>query len=182
MKTHMKLIGLALLVCTFVCATCYGCGGQQSTQGSSSAQTDTHIEAASSNAQAPTSNPTSNSTSNLTSDAGDCVLISLTYNAGTGYEWVCAADPEGVVSETKKRTEDLTNNQEIAGGSLRDVFELRALKPGEVILTFTLERSWEKDSPAETQVYAFKVDENLKMTINPYKSNFDREPEWASNS
>lgn len=111
--------------------------------------------------------------------SADVVSIALSYNAGTGYEWQCKAEPEGIVSLVGQKTEDQAQGQEVSGGPLQDVFTFKAEKAGEVILTFELARSWEDGDPAETQVYAFVVDDNLKMTLNPYKSNFDNEPEWT---
>ena len=46
------------------------------------------------------------------------------------------------------------------------------------MITFGLARSWEDAEPAETQVYAFTVTDDLEMVLNPYKSQFDNEPEW----
>ena len=107
--------------------------------------------------------------------------IALDYNAGTGYEWQCAMDPEGVLDLVSQDTNDLAKDKEMTGGPLQDVFTLRALKPGEVTVTFNLVRSWEGE-PAETQVYTFTVTDDLKMILNPYKSDFVNEPEWGSNS
>ena len=85
-------------------------------------------------------------------DASDTVFISLDYNAGTGYEWVCTADREGVLEQVDKTTENRAEGG-VAGGPLRDTFTFRAQSPGDVVLTFNLVRPWEKDvPPAETQV------------------------------
>lgn len=118
----------------------------------------------------------------VTIDGQDTVQIPLEYNAGTGFEWNYEASPEGVVTYLGKNTEDLEDNPEVTGGALRDVFEFQALKPGEVTITFNLARSWEDGEPAETQVYAFTVSDDLQMTLNPYKSDFDLEPIWKSHS
>lgn len=90
-------------------------------------------------------------------------------------------DPEGVVTIADQHTEDLAEDELLSGGPLRELFTLRAAKPGEVVVTFDLVRAWEGD-PAETQVYAFTVQDDLQMVLNPYKSNFNAEPEWGSNS
>lgn len=113
--------------------------------------------------------------------AEDTVTIGLDYSAGTGYEWNCTMEPEGVVTLVSQQTEDKAKDKEMTGGPLRELFTFRAVQPGEVVLTFDLARSWEGD-PAETQVYAFSVSDDLKMVLNPYKSNFESEPEWGSNS
>ena len=125
----------------------------------------------------------SSSSSVVTAGAEDVVTISLDYAAGTGFEWTCSAEPEGVVSQVGQETVDRSATSEpVSGGPLQERFTFRAVKPGEVVLTFTLARSWEAGDPAETQVYAFTVTDDLKMVLNPYKSDFTNEPEWGSNS
>ena len=110
------------------------------------------------------------------------MTIDLDYNAGTGYEWVSKVEPEGVISEVEKTTTDESGQKNITGGPLQDHYTYRAVAPGEAVVTFTLERSWESGNAAETQVYAFTVTDDLKMILNPYKSDFDKEPTWGSNS
>ena len=108
----------------------------------------------------------------------DTAQITLDYNAGTGYEWRCTADPEGKVTISKE-TKDSSGGKNITGGPLQDVFTVKAAQPGPVVLTFDLVRSWE-DAPSETQVYAFTVSDDLGLVLNPYKSNFTIEPVWGS--
>lgn len=115
-------------------------------------------------------------------DASDTVFISLDYNAGTGYEWVCTADREGVLEQVDKTTENRAE-EGVAGGPLRDTFTFRAQSPGEVVLTFNLVRPWEKDvPPAETQVYAFTVTKFSEVNLDRDKSDFKLDPEWITYS
>ena len=116
-----------------------------------------------------------------TAGAEGVVTLALDYNAGTGFEWTCTIEPEGIVEQIGKKTEDLAEGEDIVGGGLRDLYTFRAQKPGAVVITFDLVRSWEDAEPAETQKFAFTVDENLGMTLNPYKSDFVNEPEWGGN-
>ena len=82
-------------------------------------------------------------------------------------------DPEGIVELVSQTTEEqYDEDNPIDGGPLQDVFTFRAIAPGEVTLTFDLVRPWEPDDPAETQVYAYTVTDDLEMILNPYKSNF----------
>ena len=115
----------------------------------------------------------------MTPGAADVVTIALDYSAGTGYEWKCKMEPEGVVSIVSQETKNLAKDPAMTGGPLSEVFTVRAEKPGEVTLTFDLVRSWEGE-PAETQVYSFTVSNDLKMVLNPYKSNFSNEPTWET--
>lgn len=156
---------VAAMLAVFALAACSG-----SSQGSSASSSGSG------------SSSSSSSSSVETAGGEDVVTISLDYNAGTGHEWTCSADPEGIVSEVGHDTEDKAADKNITGGPLQERFTFRAMKQGEVVLTFKLARSWETGDPAETQVYAFTVSNDLKMTLNPYKSDFMNEPEWGSNS
>ena len=127
------------------------------------------------------SSASSSASSSSTSAAaqGDVVTIGLDYAAGTGFEWTCSEEPEGIVEKVGQTTESKSSEENISGGPLQERFTFRAVKPGEVVLTFTLARSWETGDPAETQTYAFTVSDDLKMVVNPYKSDFANEPEWG---
>ena len=108
------------------------------------------------------------------------MYISLDYSAGTGYEWQCTADPEGVLVQTDKTTESRAEGN-VDGGPLRDTFTFHAQSPGEVVLTFNLVRPWETDEPpAETQVYAFTVTKYSEIILNPEKSDYVLDPEWIT--
>ena len=108
--------------------------------------------------------------------------IQLDYNAGTGFEWVLKAEPEGVLMLVDQYTEGLSKGP-VSGGPLREHFVFRAQSAGEVVLTFTLVRPWESDLPsADTQVYAFTVDKELHAVLNPQKSRYLNEPVYGSNS
>lgn len=122
------------------------------------------------------------SSEEVVTDSESVVIISLEYNAGTGYEWTYEEEPEGMLTLVSQDTEDLAKDELIEGGPLLETFMFRAAKPGEVTLTFKLARSWEEGSPAETQVYAFDIDKNLHMVVLPDKSNYETEPEWGYNA
>lgn len=137
--------------------------------------------------QAPGSSMSASSSVNSSSSASsssaavqaDVVTIGLDYSAGTGFEWTCSDDPAGIVETVGQTTESKSSEKNISGGPLQERFTFRAVKPGEVVLTFKLARSWESGDPAETQTYAFTVSDDLKMVLNPYKSDFTNEPEWG---
>jgi len=174
MMKRSKVIGILLLVLAAMAVLLLaGCGSQQPASASaSSAASSSAAGQASSSAASP---------STAAAGSEDVVTISLDYNAGTGYEWNYTMEPEGVLAEVSHETEDQSSHATAAGGPLSDKFTFRAAKPGEVVLTFNLARSWEGE-PAETQVYAFTVSSDMKMVLNPYKSNFVNEPAWGSNS
>ena len=109
--------------------------------------------------------------------SGETTRIGLDYNAGTGYEWVAAAEPEDVVEQVGDIETEAQYDDDRVGGPLRDYFTFRGVAPGEVVLTFTLERPWEPGDAAETQIYAFTVGDDLRMVLNPYKSDFENAPE-----
>lgn len=168
----MKRVGIKqgffVAVAAVMLVALAACSSQQSSTESSSSSASSSSASASSSSTAVAGN-------------GDVVSIGLEYNAGTGYEWKCTADPEGVVTLLGQATENLAEGENISGGPLCERFTFQAAKPGEVVLTFDLVRSWEGE-PAETQVYAFTVSDDLKMSLNPYKSKCDSEPEWETSS
>ena len=173
MTKCVKVIGfLFVVVAALAALTLVACGSPQSSSSS-----------ASSSASASASQASSSVTSSSATIVGgeDVVTISLDYSAGTGYEWQYTMEPEGVLTQVSHDTVSEAKDSTMTGGPLSDKFTFRAAKPGEVVLTFKLARSWEGD-PAETQVYAFTVSSDLKMVLNPYKSDFTNEPEWGSNS
>lgn len=179
----------AAMIAVIAAFSLVGCGGQpaassgsgsgdESSTASSAASTSS---AASASTTASSSGAASSTASSAATGAADEVTIGLDYNAGTGYEWVCAAEPEGIVELTGQETEKLSEAENLSGGPLRENFTFRAIAPGEVIITFNLARSWEEGvEPAETHAYAFTVNDNLQMILNPYKSDFENEPEWKS--
>ena len=136
----------------------------------------------SSSASSASSGSSGASSSESVEDAQSVVEISLEYSAGTGFEWTYEVEPEGNVTFVDKTTESKAKDSTIAGGPLVDTFTFRAARPGEVTITFKLARSWEDGDPAEEQVYCFAIDNQLQMTLNPYKSNFVLEPEWGTNA
>ena len=162
-------IGLLLLVSALMSLLLVACA---QSSGSASASGSSAAAQSSASAQASVSG-----SSSAVQTAADVVTIGLDYNAGTGFEWECDMAPEGVVSLVGQETEDKAAGEAISGGPLREVYTLRAEKPGEVVVTFNLVRSWEGE-PAETQIYAFTVTDDLKIVLNPYKSDFENEPEW----
>ena len=178
MTRNSKVVRAVLLAAVaLMAASLVACASQQPSSSASSASASSVVSSSSvSGSSVSPSGPSAAITG-----AEDVVTIGLDYSAGTGFEWKCTQDPEGVVSLVSQTTEDRAKDEAVAGGPLREQYTFRAAKPGEVTLTFELVRSWESGS-AETQVYAFTVSSDLKMVLNPYKSHFTNEPEWGSNS
>ena len=176
LQMNNRVLGAALVAAALVVALagCSSEGARSSASPDSSAAGSAAVAASVSTATAPS--PVS------TAGAEGVVTLALDYNAGTGYEWACTVEPEGVVTQVDKSTENLAEGESVTGGGLRDLYTFRAQKPGEAVITFNLVRSWEDADPAETQKFAFTVGEDLGMTLNPYKSDFVNEPEWGSNS
>ena len=158
---------VASIVCALALAGC-GSGGQTSSSASSSTAASSSVSA---------SAGSSASSSSAAPATGSTATIDLEYNAGTGYEWTYSADPDGIVSLVSQDTESLSQDKNVSGGPLQEHFTFSAAKPGEVVLTFDLVRPWETGAdPAETQIYAFTVTDDLQMILNPYKSDFNLEP------
>ena len=167
-KARVAILVVAVLG-ALALAACSSQNGQSSSTTPSS--TTPSISASSSSASSIPASSASSSTS--LPETGRTYTIDLDYNAGTGYEWTYGLDQEGIVELVDQTTTSL-GEANVSGGPLQDRFTFRALQPGEVVITFELARSWEADAPpAETQVYAFTVNDNMEMILNPYKSNFD---------
>ena len=172
-RSKIACLVMATCLCALVVALS-GCASSAPASGSSASQ------ASSSSSAVSSSSSTATSSSSSTAGAQTTVSMALKYSAGTGYEWQCSVEPSGVIEEVSHTTENLSQGTNVAGGSLSDRYIFRALAPGEAVVTFKLLRSWEPDNPAETQVYAFTVADDLQMILNPYKSDFDDEPVWES--
>lgn len=168
MRSHVKLLFLALLSTVAVAGLVACSSAASSSAASSSGSGSSSSSAASSDIE--------------TVGAESVFDIMLDYNAGTGYQWTYTADTEGVLMFVEQFTEDKADPG-VVGGPLREHFVFRSQAPGEVVLTFKLARSWETgQEPAETQVYAFTVDKDLQAVLDPAKSNYKNAPEYGSNS
>lgn len=113
-------------------------------------------------------------------------VVALDYNAGTGFEWQCTVEPEGVfyiVDQNTKDASDYDPDNPTTGGPLVDYVTVRASGPGTATLTCQLVRPWEEDEePAEVQTFTFTVDEALGMDFLAEESSFTNYPETGSNS
>ena len=109
-------------------------------------------------------------------DGDETFVLYLDYSAGTGYEWVCSADPDSVLAVGEPQTEDMAKGELIDGGPLRDSVVVSSKNPGKATVTCELVRSWEDGPAAETQTFVFKVDEDLQMKFIRQESNYVNEP------
>ncbi len=113
--------------------------------------------------------------------------VVLDYNAGTGFEWQCTVEPEGVLGIAYEDDISASGNDEakepITGGPMQHVVTLRASNPGQATLACNLVRPWETDAePAETQTFVFTVDSNLQIRFESDQSTYQHTPEPGSNS
>ena len=87
-----------------------------------------------------------------TLDVGDLLLIRLTGNATTGYEWVrtepasLTGSPLEIVKEGAYRTLGCG----LVGGPGEFVFQYRAMRPGTIALEFAHRRSWDPQDPIDS--------------------------------
>ena len=166
------LVVAAAVACAFALVACSPSGGSSSAGSASSSSSGSGSAVVSSSS----ASGSASSSSASAPSSGGTATIDLDYSAGTGYEWEYTADPEGVVELVSQDTGGASSDPTVSGGPLQDHFTFSAKAPGEVVITFDLVRNWEPDSPAETQVYAFTVTDDLQMILNPYKSDFANEP------
>lgn len=175
MQTRAKFL-FTIIAAALAAVALAACASGGSSSAASSAS-------ASGSSSASTSASSSSDDTVVVLDGNLFVEILLDYNAGTGYEWTYTAEPEGVLSEIDRTTEGDDGGEPVDGAPLTEAFVFITNQPGEVVLTFNLVRPGEEDAePAETQVYAFTVDNEMSAVLNPYKSDFDRAPLISSGS
>jgi predicted secreted protein len=71
------------------------------------------------------------------------IAIELEGNRSTGYSWICAMEPEGIVREVSAEYREAPGTENRAGRSGVFVFVFESIKPGAVELRFTYARPWE---------------------------------------
>jgi predicted secreted protein len=87
------------------------------------------------------------------SEAQDSMAtIKLEANATTGYTWVYAMTPEGVVREVSNEYIPDNNPTNMSGVGGKHVFTFEAISAGEAELVFSYIRPSEQDVPAEKTV------------------------------
>ena len=126
--------------------------------------------------QTPSASSGAASASLVTTDLEGRYAVALDYNAGTGYQWECSVEPEGVFDIIGIATRDASEDKNI-GGQLRDYVNIIARAPGKATLTCELKRSWEEGvEPVEVQTFVFEVNGGLSMKFVPEESSFVNEP------
>ena len=77
-----------------------------------------------------------------------------------GYEWQYEVNPKEIVSIAQNKTSPQNNTPPIPGSSSDEIFTIKALKKGEVIIRFYLVRTWEDESilPKEEKELKVKVE------------------------
>ncbi len=81
-------------------------------------------------------------------EQGETLRFPLVENPTTGYSWQAAIDNPAVLAETG--SEFVPPGTELAGAPGNRIFVFTALKRGSVTVTFTYQRPWEKDTPAQS--------------------------------
>lgn len=92
--------------------------------------------------------------------------IRLESNSSTGYQWSYTMDKTGIVKESKTSyIPDNTSSAPVPGSGGTSVYTFESIAQGEVILTFTYQRSWETDvEPIKSVTYHLSVDKDLKIS------------------
>lgn len=89
--------------------------------------------------------------------------LELEANATTGYSWSYSVDKEGIVEFVKD--EYISNEtNELVGVGGKQIYEIKGLKKGKVVIKFEYKRSWEENiDPIETKTITLMVDKNLNV-------------------
>ena len=93
-------------------------------------------------------------------------IIELEGNPTTGYTWVCAISPEGIVVELSKDYVPNENEEKLVGSGGKFFFTFEAIAEGAADLTFSYLRTWEEGIPAiKTESYKAIVDNRNNLTF-----------------
>lgn len=90
------------------------------------------------------------------------LTIALEENATTGYQWVQAAQDDGIVKLTEDKNIAQTKKA-VTGAPTTRVFTFKPVEEGKTLLTFSYERSWENDP---IRVVTISVEVNSDMTVS----------------
>jgi inhibitor of cysteine peptidase len=77
--------------------------------------------------------------------------IALQANPTTGYDWQPVFDAGLINQVTKEYKQDDHSGQQLVGSGGTDFFTFKALKAGQVKITFTYFRAWETPKPEDKQ-------------------------------
>jgi predicted secreted protein len=92
--------------------------------------------------------------------------VELEGNPTTGYSWVYAMSPEGVVREVSNDYIPDTVDERIVGSGGKFIFTFESVAAGEAEIIFSYRRSWERDIPAlRTVIYMAIVDDKNNLTL-----------------
>ena len=92
--------------------------------------------------------------------------IELEGNPTTGYSWVYAMSPEGIVREVSNEYIAANTVGHVAGSGGKFIFTFEAVAEGETELTFSYLRPWEENIPAlKTVIYRAIVDDKYNLTL-----------------
>lgn len=81
-------------------------------------------------------------------DRGDSIVIHLPANPSTGYDWSYSASKPGLIRrEGDVLREGKGNAKGMVGAPINEVWKLKAVRPGTLVITFTYARPWEKGIP-----------------------------------
>ena len=96
--------------------------------------------------------------------------VELRGNPTTGYTWICAIAPDGVVKELSNEYVQDDNPQDADGVGGTFIFTFESIVEGEAEITFSYLREWE-DNPASTvTVYRAVVDADGNLKLEQIKT------------
>ena len=87
--------------------------------------------------------------------------VTLNENPSTGYSLSWEQSGEGEIKQTEEYS---SKTKKFAGAPIRHTYEFQGLRKGEVILTFTNNRKWEKNGDKQQYVYKLIVDSKNRIT------------------
>lgn len=93
-------------------------------------------------------------------------VIKLQENPSTGYAWSYSINDENIVKVLSDSYDELNTTEGIVGSSGIHTWNLKGLKEGKTLITFTLNRSWEQDNFIDKKEFIVKISKDLNVSIS----------------
>lgn len=93
---------------------------------------------------------------------GEELLIELSSNPSTGYNWTYNISNKDIIS-IEEDYDDSICEEKIVGCGGYNIYKIKALKKGETTITFTYSFPNKPKSKEQTAVYVITIDKDLKI-------------------
>ena len=95
----------------------------------------------------------------------DQIKVSLEENPTTGYQWTYKISDESLIKYVSDSYNDSSSSNTVGAGGVHD-FIFKAIADGKADITFTYERSFEKDSAETVLVYKYDIANKVPALVD----------------